>query len=41
VHKDFTTNLKFARIWGSKAYDGQMIQRDYILEDEDVVELHT
>jgi len=40
VHKDFTTNFKFARIWGSKAYDGQMIQRDYILEGEDVVELH-
>ena len=40
VHKDFATKLKFARVWGPKAYDGQMVQRDYILEDEDVVELH-
>jgi ribosome-interacting GTPase 1 len=40
VHKDFSVNLKFARAWGAKAYDGQMVQRDYVLEDEDMVELH-
>ena len=40
VHKDFATKMNFARVWGRKAYDGQMVQRDYILEDEDVVELH-
>ena len=41
IHKDFVTNLKFARIWGASVFDGQMVQRDHILEDGDVVEIHT
>jgi ribosome-interacting GTPase 1 len=41
IHKDFVANLKFARIWGSSAFDGQMVQRDYVLQDGDVVEIHT
>ncbi len=40
VHKDFAQKLKFARIWGKKKYQGQKVNRDYILEDEDVIELH-
>ena len=40
VHKDFATNLKFARIWGMEKYDGQMVQRDYIVQEGDVIELH-
>lgn len=40
VHKEFVANLKFARVWGRDVYDGQMIQRDYVLHDGDVVELH-
>ncbi len=39
VHKDFVDNLKSARIWGSGAFDGQMVGRDHVLEDGDVVEL--
>jgi len=39
IHKDFYDNLKTAKVWGSSAYDGQMVQRDYVLQDEDVVEL--
>lgn len=39
VHKDFLENLKAARVWGSVAYDGQMVPRDYVLQDGDVVEL--
>jgi ribosome-interacting GTPase 1 len=41
VHKDFLENLKAARVWGSVAYDGQMVPRDYVLQDGDVVELRT
>jgi ribosome-interacting GTPase 1 len=41
VHKDFAEQLKYARIWGTDKYDGQMVQRDYIVQDEDVIELHT
>lgn len=40
VHKDFT-NLKFARLWGSSAkFDGQTINKDHVLKDGDIVELH-
>ena len=40
VHKDFIDRLKIARVWGDSVFDGQMVQRDYILRDGDVVELH-
>ena len=40
IHKDFLEKLKYARIWGRDVYDGQMVQRDYVLRDGDVVELH-
>lgn len=40
VHKDFSKKLKSARIWGSDVYDGQMVGKDHILHDKDVVELN-
>jgi ribosome-interacting GTPase 1 len=40
IHKDFVQKLKFARIWGGEKYDGQMVQRDYVLRDGDIIELH-
>ena len=39
IHQDFYDKLKSARVWGSSDFDGQLVSRDYILEDEDVVEL--
>ena len=40
VHKDFQEKLKAARIWGTSAdFEGQMVSRNHVLEDEDVVEL--
>ncbi|TKJ42098.1 GTP-binding protein HSR1 [candidate division LCP-89 bacterium B3_LCP] len=39
VHKDFLVKLKTARLWGSGAFDGQQVSRDYVLQDGDVVEL--
>jgi ribosome-interacting GTPase 1 len=40
VHKDFVEKFKYARIWRRDALKGQMINRDFVLEDEDIVELH-
>jgi len=39
IHQDFLENLKWARVWGRRVRDGQMVARDYVLEDGDVVEL--
>jgi ribosome-interacting GTPase 1 len=39
VHKDFLEKLSSARVWGSAEYDGQMVGRDHVLCDGDVVEL--
>jgi ribosome-interacting GTPase 1 len=41
VHQDFLETLKTARIWGEGVYDGQMVGRDHVLHDGDVVELRT
>jgi ribosome-interacting GTPase 1 len=40
VHKDFREKLKYARVWGKAVYDGQMVQKDYVLQEGDVAELH-
>ncbi|MHC1728518.1 MAG: GTPase [Syntrophobacteraceae bacterium] len=40
IHKDFLTKLKFAKVWGKSVFDGQMVQRDYVLQDGDIVEIH-
>ena len=39
VHHDFLERLASARVWGHGVHDGQMVSRDYVLEDGDVVEL--
>jgi len=40
IHKDFMNNLKYACIWGSAKFDGQRVQKDYVLHDRDIVEFH-
>jgi len=40
VHHDFLSQLKYARVWGHGRFEGQMVNRDYLLADKDVVELH-
>ncbi len=40
VHAELAENLKYARIWGSERFDGQMVSRDHVLEDEDLIEIH-
>lgn len=40
IHKDFVDQLKFAKVWGKTVFDGQMVQKDHILQDGDIVEMH-
>jgi hypothetical protein len=40
VHKDFSEKLQYARVWNAAGLDGLRVTRDYVLADEDVVELH-
>jgi ribosome-interacting GTPase 1 len=40
VHQDVARSLKFARLWGSSAFDGQQVGPDHAVADGDVVELH-
>ena len=39
VHQDFA-NLKFARLWDGANYSGQRVERNHILKDKDILELH-
>lgn len=39
VHKDFAQNLKAARVWSRNTFDGQLVPKDYVLSDGDVIEL--
>ena len=41
VHRDFLEKLKSARVWGSTAFAGQPVPRDYVLQDGDIVELRS
>ena len=40
IHKDIAEGLKFARVWGATAFDGQLVKEAHVLEEGDVVEIH-
>jgi len=40
IHRELAEKLKFARIWGTGVYAGQNTQRNHVLNDRDVIELH-
>lgn len=41
IHHDLARQFKFARVWGQETFPGQRVQRDYVLQEGDVVEIHT
>ncbi len=41
IHHDLGRNFKFARVWGKNTFEGQRVQRDYLLREGDIVEIHT
>jgi ribosome-interacting GTPase 1 len=40
IHKDLLATMTFARVWGASAFDGQAVQKDHVLAEGDVVEIH-
>jgi hypothetical protein len=41
IHKDVLVTMKFARVWGASTFNGQAVQRDHVLAEGDIVEIHT
>lgn len=39
IHKDIRRTFKSARIWSGGKYDGQLVQRDHVLADGDIIEV--
>ena len=40
VHGDVARSLRYARVWGHSAFDGQHVGPEHVVDDGDVVELH-
>jgi len=40
VHESIAESLQYARIWGGSNHAGEIVGRDYVLSDKDVIELH-
>jgi len=40
IHKDFAERLKFVRVWGHARFEGQPVEKGYVLQDKDVIEIH-
>ncbi len=42
IHKEILENFTYGRLWGSSGrFEGQRVGEDHVLEDGDIVELHT
>ena len=40
IHKDLLGTMRFARVWGTSAFDGQAVQKEHVLAEGDIVEIH-
>ncbi len=40
LHRSLAENFKYARVWGSVAYQGQKVGKSYKLSDGDIIEIH-
>lgn len=40
IHKDLAQSFKYAKIWGEGMHDGQMVERDHVINDRDCLEIH-
>jgi ribosome-interacting GTPase 1 len=40
LHKDFARKLQYAKVWGEGKFDGQRVNKTFVLSDGDVIEFH-
>jgi len=40
IHRQLAENLKSARMWGTGVHPGQNVQKNHVLNDKDIIELH-
>jgi len=40
IHQDLLGTMTFARVWGASAFDGQSVQKEHVLAEGDIVEIH-
>ena len=40
IHRELAVKLRHARIWGKDVHDGQNAQKNHVLHDKDIIELH-
>jgi uncharacterized protein len=40
IHRDFSSDLRYAKLWRRDEYQGMMAGKDFVLKDGDIVELH-
>lgn len=40
IHNELAERLRCARVWGSAKFPGQPVEKDYVLQEGDIVELH-
>lgn len=41
VHRDIAEGMRSAKIWGSGKFQGQAVQKGFVVSDGDVIEIHT
>lgn len=41
IHKEIAQGIRFARVWGPSTFDGQSVQEHHVLQEGDVVEIHS
>ncbi|MEO0084780.1 MAG: TGS domain-containing protein [candidate division WOR-3 bacterium] len=40
LHKEFAEKLRYARLWDNDKFNGQMVEKNYVLKDKDIIEFH-
>lgn len=40
IHHELAETFRTARVWGSTRFEGQFVERDYVVADQDIVEIH-